>query len=319
MTVVSRFKSHHVFENLIEKAAKLSSPIPVGVVWPCEQHALEAALEAGEHGLMQAVLIGDKEIITALAKASNRDLGKADIIDVPTPEAAAARAVSLVKEGRLRTLMKGSLHTDILMHSVVVPEAGLRTSRRISHVFLLALPDYDDLVFVTDAAINIFPDLEAKRDIVQNAIDLHIGLGLGEPRVALLSAVEVVNPKIPGTVDAACLCKMAERKQILGGVLDGPLAMDNAINKEAAQIKGIESPVAGRAQILVSPDLESGNMLAKNMIFMSHAESAGVVLGAKVPILLTSRADSVQARLVSVAVGAVYAEYLARTGLNEKC
>lgn len=319
MTVPSRFKSHHVFENLIEKAAKLSSPTPVGVVWPCEQHALEAALEAAEHGLMQAVLIGDKEIITALAKASNRDLGEADIIDVPTPEAAAVRAVSLVKEGRLRTLMKGGLHTDILMHSVVAPEGGLRTSRRVSHVFLLAIPGYDDLVFVTDAAINIFPDLEAKRDIVQNAIDLHIGLGLGEPRVALLSAVEIVNPKIPGTVDAACLCKMAERKQIQGGVLDGPLAMDNAINKEAARIKGIESPVAGRAQILVSPDLESGNMLAKNMIFMSHAESAGIVLGAKVPILLTSRADSVQARLASVAVGAVYAEYLARTGLNEKC
>ncbi|KXV59736.1 phosphate acetyltransferase [Acetobacter senegalensis] len=318
MTVPANQKSHQLFESLIARAARLSSPMSTGVIWPCEQHALEGALDAAEHGLMQPVLIGDKRTITQLAEACNYDLGKAEIIDVPTPEAAATQGVSLVREGRLRTLMKGSLHTDILMHAIVAPDQGLRTNRRVSHVFLLAIPDYSDLVFVTDAAINIFPDLEAKRDIVQNAIDLHIGLGLGEPRVALLSAVEVVNPKIPGTVDAACLCKMAERKQIQGGILDGPLAMDNAVNIEAARIKGIESPVAGRAQILVSPDLESGNMLAKNMIFMSHAESAGIVLGAKVPILLTSRADSVQARLASVAVGALYADYLARNNVSQK-
>lgn len=307
-------KSHQAFESLIQHAIQHPDAVPMGIVWPCEPHALEGALDAARQTIIEPVLIGDKQAIMRVAEQSGLDITGVALIDVPTPEEAAAQAVALVKTGKVHALMKGSLHTDILMHAVVAAENGLRTARRISHVFLLAMPTYDNIVFVTDAAINIFPDLSVKRDIVQNAIDLHHGLGLGTPRVALLSAVETVNPKIPGTIDAACLCKMADRGQIQGGVLDGPLAMDNAVNQEAAQIKGINSPVAGRAQILVTPDLEAGNMLAKNMIFLSQAESAGIVLGASVPILLTSRADSVQARLASAAVGAVYARYVRGIG-----
>jgi len=231
-------------------------------------------------------------------------------VDAATEEEAAATAVRLVQDGKAHSLMKGSLHTDILMHAVVAKDGGLRTGRRISHVFVLDVPTYPDVLFVTDAAINIFPDLETKRDIIQNAIDLHVGLDLGEPRVAILSAVEVINPKIPGTTDAASLCKMAERGQITGGILDGPLAMDNAISAEAAAIKGIHSPVAGHAQILVVPDLEAGNMLAKNMIFLGQADAAGIVLGASVPIILTSRADNERTRIASTAIGALYAHYL---------
>ena len=216
----------------------------------------------------------------------------------------------LVRDDKAQSLMKGSLHTDVLMHQVVAKDTGLRTGRRISHVFLLDVPTSSEILFITDAAINIFPDLETKRDIIQNAIDLHVGLGLGEPRVAILSAVEVINPKIPGTTDAAILYKMADRGQITGGVLDGPLAMDNAINAEAAAIKGIHSPVAGRAQILVVPDLEAGNMLAKNLIFLAEADAAGIVLGAAVPIILTSRADRVRTRMASTAIGALYAHHL---------
>jgi phosphate acetyltransferase len=212
-----------------------------------------------------------------------------------------------VRAGKAQLLMKGSLHTDELMAEVVARDTGLRTERRISHVFIMDVPTYPDPLFITDAAINIFPDLETKRDIVQNAIDLHLGLGLGEPRVAILSAVETVTPKIPGTIEAAALCKMAERGQITGGLLDGPLALDNAISVEAAEMKGIRSAVAGRAQILVVPDLEAGNMLAKNLSFLAGADAAGVVLGARVPIILTSRADSVRTRLASAAVAALYA------------
>lgn len=303
-------KSHQAYQALIEQAKNLPGAVSMGIVWPCEQHALEGALEAAKHSIVAPVLIGPRTLITDVAQRYGLALGATPIIDTPTPQEAAAQAVALVKAGRVQALMKGSLHTDVLMHAVVSPESGLRTARRISHVFLLAVPSYDDLIFVTDAAINIAPDLCVKRDIVQNAIDLHHGLGLGTPRVALLSAVETITPKIPGTVDAAALCKMAERGQIEGGVLDGPLAMDNAVSATAAQIKGIASPVAGRAQILVVPDLEAGNMLAKNMIFLAGAEAAGVVLGASVPILLTSRADSVQARLASLAVGALYARHL---------
>lgn len=311
-------KSHQAFTNLVARAANLPQPVSVGVVWPCEQHALEGAVLAARQGLMTPVLIGPKEQIRALALTSGLDLGQISIVDEATEDSAAQRAVSLVKDGHVQALMKGSLHTDTLMHAVVAQQAGLRAARRISHVFLLAVPGYDDLLFVTDAAINIAPDLAAKRDIVQNAIDLHLGLGLGTPRVALLSAVEVINPKIQGTLDAACLCMMAQRNQIQGGILDGPLAMDNAISPEAARIKGLQSPVAGRAQILVAPDMEAGNMLAKNMIFMASAESAGLVLGAEVPIILTSRADSVQARLASVAIGALYAQALADARLHSK-
>jgi phosphate acetyltransferase len=213
----------------------------------------------------------------------------------------------MIREGRGELLMKGSLHTDELMREVTASATGLRTDRRISHIFIMDVPGHPETLFITDAAINIFPDLEAKRDIVQNAIDLWRGIGLGEPRVAILSAVETVTPKIPSTIDAAALCKMAERGQITGGLLEGPLAFDNAIDPEAARIKGIVSPVAGHAQILVVPDLEAGNMLAKNLSFLTHADAAGIVLGARVPIILTSRADSVRTRLASCAVASLYA------------
>lgn len=307
----SKPTSHQLFADLIHRALAYE-PVPYALVWPCEEHALSGPLDAASKGIIKPVLIGDAARIRATAQKHQIDANPYQIIDVPTPEAAAQKAVELVRSGQVQGLIKGSLHTDVLMHAVVSPSNGLCTSRRISHVFLLAVPGYTNLLFVTDAAINIFPDLSTKRDIVQNAIDLHTGLGLGPPKVAILSAVEVINPKIPSTVDAASLCKMAERGQITGGILDGPLGMDNAISPEAARIKGLVSPVAGQAQILVTPDLEAGNMLAKNLIFMAQAESAGIALGAKVPIVLTSRADSVQARLASVAIGALYARHLAQ-------
>ena len=227
---------------------------------------------------------------------------------MPHSDAAAAKGVELVRAGRGELLMKGSLHTDELMRCVTAGETGLRTARRISHVFVMDVPGYPETLFITDAAINIFPDLDCKRDIVQNAIDLYRDIGLGTPRVALLSAVETVTTKIPTTIEAAALCKMADRGQITGGILDGPLAFDNAIDPEAARIKGIKSEVAGRAQILVVPDLEAGNMLAKNLTFLAKADAAGIVLGARVPIILTSRADSVRARMASCAVAVLYAD-----------
>ncbi|MDN6714295.1 MAG: bifunctional enoyl-CoA hydratase/phosphate acetyltransferase [Acetobacter sp.] len=303
--------SHQLFADLINRALA-HEPVPYGLVWPCEDHALAGPLDAAQKGIILPVLIGDTPRIQAIACKNQIDLSPYQIIPAPTPEAAAQKAVELARTGHVQGLIKGSLHTDTLMHAVVSPTNGLCTGRRISHVFLLAVPGYEKLLFVTDAAINIFPDLSTKRDIVQNAIDLHTGLGLGVPKVAILSAVEVINPKIPSTVDAASLCKMAERGQITGGILDGPLGMDNAIDPEAARIKKLSSPVAGQAQILVTPDLEAGNMLAKNLIFMAQADSAGIALGAKVPIVLTSRADSVQARLASAAIGALYARHLAQ-------
>jgi phosphate acetyltransferase len=231
------------------------------------------------------------------------------LIDVSHSEAAAAKAVELVHAGKGEMLMKGSLHTDELMRSVTAKTGGLRTERRISHVFVMDVPAYSETIFVTDAAINIFPDLDGKRDIIQNAIDLFIEAGFGTlPRVAILSAVETVTSKIPSTIEAAALCKMADRGQITGGLLDGPLAFDNAIDPEAARIKGIKSEVAGRAQILVVPDLESGNMLAKNLAYFAKADGAGIVLGARVPIVLTSRADSPRARMASCAVATLYAD-----------
>ena len=302
-------REHAKYERLIA-AARAIPPIPIAVVWPCEAHALAGPVDAGREKIIAPVLVGSESRIRSVAAEAGLDLGGCEIVAAASEEEAAAAAVRLVRDGKAHGLMKGSLHTDVMMHAVVAKEGGLRTARRISHVFLIDVPTYPDVLFITDAAINIFPDLEAKRDIVQNAIDLHLGLGLGEPRVAILSAVEVINPKIPGTTDAASLCKMADRGQITGGVLDGPLAMDNAINAEAAAIKGIRSPVAGRAQILVVPDLEAGNMLAKNLIFLAEADAAGIVLGASVPIILTSRADSVRTRLASTAVGALYAHHL---------
>lgn len=235
------------------------------------------------------------------------DLAGHEVVDTPHSHGAAARAVAMIREGRGELLMKGSLHTDELMREVTASATGLRTDRRISHVFIMDVPGHPETLFITDAAINIFPDLETKRDIVQNAIDLWRAIGLGEPRVAILSAVETVTPKIPSTIEAAALCKMAERGQITGALLDGPLAFDNAIDPEAARIKGITSAVAGHAQILVVPDLEAGNMLAKNLSFLSRADAAGIVLGARVPIVLTSRADSVRTRLASCAVASLYA------------
>ena len=249
----------------------------------------------------------------AAAEAAGLDIAPFELVDVPHSHAAAAKAVELVRSGRAELLMKGSLHTDELMREIVAKERGLRTERRISHVFVMDVPSYPEPLFITDAAVNIFPDLETKADICRNAIDLHLGLGLGTPRVAILSAVETVNPKIPGTIDAAALCKMADRGQIAGGLLDGPLALDNAISPEAAEIKGIRSEVAGRAQILVVPDLEAGNMLAKNLSFLAGADAAGIVLGARVPVILTSRADNVRTRMASCAVAALYAHHLAQT------
>jgi len=302
-------RRHEKYERLIAEAQRIA-PIATAVAWPCEAHALAGPTEAAREKIINPLLVGSESRIRDVAKQAGLSLQGCEIVDAPTEEEAAALATKLVRERRAFCLMKGSLHTDILMRAVVSKEGGLRTGRRISHVFLIDVPTYPNVLFVTDAAINIFPDIEAKRDIVQNAIDLHVGLGMGEPRVAILSAVEVINPKIPGTTDAAILCKMAERGQIKGGILDGPLAMDNAINAEAARIKGIHSAVAGRAQILVVPDLEAGNMLAKNLIFLANADAAGIVVGAAVPIVLTSRSDSVRTRLASAAVGSLYAHYL---------
>lgn len=302
-------QTHEKYERLIARTKDIPA-IRTAVVWPCEEHALAGPIDAAAENILAPVLVGSEKRIRAVAQKAGLDLSRCAIEDVASEEEAATTAVRLVRDGKVQSLMKGSLHTDVLMHQVVAKDSGLRTGRRISHVFLLDMPAYPEILFVTDAAINIFPDLETKRDIVQNAIDLHVGLGLGEPRVAILSAVEVINPKIPGTTDAAILCKMADRGQITGGVLDGPLAMDNAINAEAAAIKGIHSPVAGRAQILVVPDLEAGNILAKNLIFLAQSDAAGIVVGAAIPIIMTSRADSVRTRMASTAIGSLYAHHL---------
>jgi phosphate acetyltransferase len=245
-TPVRADREHAKYEQLIARAKALPA-IPTAVVWPCEAHALAGPVDAGREKIIAPVLVGLESRIRSVAAEAGLDLRGCEILDAASEEEAAAVAVRLVRDGKAHSLMKGSLHTDVMMHAVVAKEGGLRTVRRISHVFLIDVPTYPDVLFITDAAINIFPDLEAKRDIVQNAIDLHIGLGLGEPRVAILSAVEVINPKIPGTTDAASLCKMADRGQITGGVVDGPLAMDNAINAEAAEIKGIRSPAARKS------------------------------------------------------------------------
>ncbi len=278
------------YDRLIAKARE-AQPASTVVVHPCDETSLRGAIEAAELGLIKPILVGPAAKIASVAAASNINLKPYEIVDVPHSDAAAARAVELIHQGRGEVLMKGSLHTDELMRAVTSGSTGLRTARRISHVFIMDVPTYDETIFITDAAINIAPDLDVKRDIVQNAIDLYRDIGLGEPRVAILSAVETVTTKIPSTIEAAALCKMADRGQITGGLLDGPLAFDNAIDPEAARIKGIKSEVAGRAQILVVPDLESGNMLAKNLTFLAKADAAGIVLGARVPIILTSRAN----------------------------
>ena len=308
-SVEAALGTHHAkYERLIAAAKHVPSAVTV-VVHPCDETSLTGACEAAELGIIKPILVGPINKIRATAARHNLNIANFEIIDAPHSDAAAAKGVELVHEAKGDLLMKGSLHTDELMRCVTASANGLRTSRRISHVFVMDVPTYPETLFITDAAINIFPDLDAKRDIVQNAIDLFVQIGLGShPRVALLSAVETVTSKIPSTIEAAALCKMADRGQITGGILDGPLAFDNAVDAEAAEIKGIKSPVAGKAQILVVPDLEAGNMLAKNLTFLVKADAAGIVLGARVPIVLTSRADSVRARLASCAIGVLYAD-----------
>ena len=294
------------YDRLIA-AARDGSPAVTIVAHPCDETSLRGATEAAAERLIEPVLVGPEARIRAVAAEHGIDLAGHRIIDAPHSHAAAAQAVALIREGKGELLMKGSLHTDELMKAVTSSATGLRTERRISHVFVMDVPGHAETLFITDAAINIFPDLDTKRDIIQNAIDLWVGIGMGTPKVAILSAVETVTTKIPSTIEAAALCKMADRGQITGGLLDGPLAFDNAIDPEAARIKGIGGPVAGHGQILVVPDLEAGNMLAKNLTFLAHADAAGIVLGARVPIVLTSRADSVRTRLASCAVAAIYA------------
>jgi phosphate acetyltransferase len=294
------------YDRLIAAAQALEPAVTI-VVHPCDETSLKGAIDAAAARLIVPVLVGPEGKIRSVATQHGIDIGSFEIVDVPHSHAAAARAVEMIREGKGDLLMKGSLHTDELMRAVTASADGLRTERRISHVFVMDVPGHPETLFITDAAINIAPDLEDKRDIIQNAIDLFRAVGLGEPRVAILSAVETVTPKIPSTIEAAALCKMADRGQITGGLIDGPLAFDNAVDPQAARIKGIDSRVAGHAQILVVPDLEAGNMLAKNLTFMAHADAAGIVLGARVPVILTSRADSVRTRLASCAVAGLYA------------
>jgi phosphotransacetylase len=272
------------------------------VAHPCEKSALSGAIEASNLGLIVPILVGPRDKIEATAKSAGIDISMYQIVDTPHSHASAVKAVELLREAKAELLMKGSLHTDELMAAVVSREGGLRTSRRISHVFVMDVPTYHKVLLVTDGAINIAPTLEDKADICQNAIDLTVAIGLKKPKVAILAAVETVTSKMPATIDAAALCKMAERGQIKGAILDGPLAFDNAISKAAAETKGIHSLVAGDPDILVAPDLEAGNMLAKQLSFLANADSAGLVLGARVPIILTSRADSVRARIASCGV-----------------
>jgi phosphotransacetylase len=298
------------YERLLERCAGLE-PVPTAVAHPCEKSALAGALEAAELGLIKPILVGPIARLNEIAASAGLDIGGTEVVDAPHSHASAAKAVELVRQGRASLLMKGSLHSDEILGAVVARETGLRTGRRISHVFIMDVPTYHKVVVVTDAAINIAPTLEDKVDICQNAIDLAIRLGVERPKVAILAAVETVNSKMPATIDAAALCKMADRGQITGGLLDGPLAFDNAINREAAQTKGIRSEVAGDPDILLVPDLEAGNMLAKQLSFLANADSAGLVLGARVPIILTSRADSVRSRIASCAV-AVLAAHVAQ-------
>jgi phosphate acetyltransferase len=287
-------------------AAQKFPPIRTAVVHPCDDISLSGAFEAADERLIVPVLVGPSAKIRKAAEQAKRSLDGVEIVDAPHSHAAAEKAVELARCGAVEALMKGALHTDEVMGAVVRPDTGLRTERRISHVFVFDVPHYPKPLLLTDAAINIYPDLNDKRDIVQNAIDLADALAVKNPKIAILSAVETVNPKITSTIDAAALCKMADRGQITGGILDGPLAFDNAISKEAAIAKNIVSPVAGDADILVTPDLESGNMLAKQLVYFAGAEAAGIVLGARVPIMLTSRADGSLARIASCAVAQLF-------------
>ena len=289
------------YELLLERCKGLT-PIPTAVAHPCDVSSLSGAIQAAQEGLIDPILVGPHAKVQASAETAGIDLKNFEVIDAPHSTAAAAKAVALLREGRAELLMKGSLHSDELLAAVVAREGGLRTGRRISHVFVMDIPTYHKVLIVTDGAINIAPTLEDKVDICQNAIDLGISLGLARPKVAILAAVETVTSKMPATLDAAALCKMAQRGQIKDAILDGPLAFDNAISKDAAKTKGIDSQVAGDPDILLAPDLEAGNILAKQLTFLAKADSAGLVLGARVPIILTSRADSVRSRIASCAV-----------------
>ncbi|MEQ1800875.1 MAG: bifunctional enoyl-CoA hydratase/phosphate acetyltransferase [Gammaproteobacteria bacterium] len=294
------------YERLLQRCKGLE-PVPTAVAHPCEATALAGAIEAGQRGLIVPILVGPVARIRDIAARGGIDLGTVELVDAPHSHAAAERAVALVREGRAELLMKGSLHSDELLGAVLARETGLRTSRRLSHVFIMDIPTYHKVLMVTDGGINIAPGLEDKADICRNAIDLAISLGVEQPKVAVLAAVETVSSKMPATIDAAALCKMAERGQITGGIIDGPLAFDNAISLEAARMKGIESRVAGDPDILLAPDLEAGNMLAKQLSFLARADSAGLVLGARVPIILTSRADNVRSRIASCAIAMLVA------------
>jgi phosphotransacetylase len=301
------------YEKLLMRCKGLE-PVPTAVAHPCEVSALTGAIEAAQLGLILPVFVGPRVKIASTAESAGFDISKFQVIDAPHSHGAAQKAVELLREGKTELLMKGSLHTDELMSAVVAREGGLRTARRISHVFIMDVPTYHKVLIVTDGAINIAPTLEDKADICQNAIDLAIALGVETPKVAIVAAVETVTSKMPATIDAAALCKMAERGQIKGGKLEGPLAFDNAISQQAARTKGIVSAVAGDPDILLAPDLEAGNMLAKQLSFLGRADSAGLVLGAKVPIILTSRADSVRSRIASCGVAMLVA-HARRKGL----
>jgi phosphate acetyltransferase len=291
----------HVFHQFLDRCENLPA-ITTSVCWPLSEVALRGAIEAAEAGIIKPALVGPTAALNALATKTGLDISSYPIVDAAREEQAAQISVAMCRDGRSQAIMKGSLHTDELMRVAMARDTGLRTSRRISHVFVMDTPAYARTLLITDAAINIEPELEDKVHIVQNAIDLAHALGIPEPKVALLSAIETVNPKIKSTLDAAALCKMAERGQITGGVLDGPLAFDTAVSAKAAQIKGLVSRVTGQADILVVPDLESGNMLAKQLEYLGGAQLAGIVLGARVPVILTSRADSAATRLTSCAV-----------------
>jgi phosphate acetyltransferase len=299
-------RRHDKYERLISVANK-HPPIATAVVHPCDAVSLESAVEAARLGLLQPILVGPRARITDVAAKASIDVSPFELVDAQYSQDSAAKSVELVRSGRAEALMKGSLHTDELMGAVVSRATGIRTSRRISHCFVMDVPNHPNALIISDAAVNIAPTLEDKIHIVQNAIDLAHALGVDTPRVAILSAMETVNPKVQSTIEAAALCKMADRGQITGGVLDGPLALDNAISVEAAAIKHIVSPVAGTANVLIVPDLEAGNMLAKSLSFLADADAAGIVLGARVPIILTSRADSLLTRLASCAVALLVA------------
>jgi len=308
------FHRHAKFDRLIAACAGLP-PLPTAVAHPCDAPSLQGVAEAAKAGLIIPLLVGPEAKIRAAADAAGVEIGGFEIVDAPHSHAAAARAVALVHEDRARAVMKGAQHSDELLHEIIKREGGLRTKRRLSHVFVLDAPGLPHLLLVTDAAINILPDLMTKADIVQNAIDLARAIGITRPKVAIMSAVETVNPAIPSSIDAAVLSKMADRGQITGGIVDGPLAMDNAIDIDAARTKGIVSAVAGQAEVLVVPNLEAGNMLAKNLTFVAHADAAGLVMGAAVPVMLTSRADDARARLASAAL-AVLHHHWTSTGVS---